>query len=110
MESKFYKEISKDRWFTLSFAEQMAHLGSEISRANRWKDKDTLVFWRTVERALELFYLVIKDKRWKNRLKEISRLKELFCDAVLGAKDYKTTLADLERYFYYFNFYLNKDK
>lgn len=105
-----YKELAKNNWFKLSFIEQMAHLGSEVSRAKRWKDKDKNIFWNTVERALELFYLTIKDKRWIKRRKEILRLKELFCDAVLGSKEYKTNLADLEKYFYYFNLYLNRNK
>jgi hypothetical protein len=36
------------------------------------------------------------------RLKEIVRAKELFCAAVLGSEEYKTSLEDLDAYFRYF--------
>jgi hypothetical protein len=36
-------------------------------------------------------------------LKEVARAKELFLDAVYnGAKEYKTSLEDLDKYFYQF--------
>lgn len=53
-------------------------------------------------RGLELFDLTISDPRWRDRLKEITRARELFCDAVLGGLEYGTTLEDLDKYFTYF--------
>ncbi|MBI2025363.1 hypothetical protein HYT04_01050 [Candidatus Kaiserbacteria bacterium] len=48
--------ISKERWFTLTLAEQMGHIGSEVGRARIWQDKgDEKAFWGAVTRALELF-------------------------------------------------------
>jgi len=44
-------------------------------------------------------------------LKEISRAKELFLDAVYnGAKEYKTTLEDLDKYFYQFALLVSKNR
>jgi len=54
-----------------------------------------------VSRALDLFYLTIEDSRWKGRLKEILRVRELFAAAALGSNEYKTSLEDLDRYFDY---------
>lgn len=85
-------------------AEQLGNIGSEISRALCWKEKDKELFENAVLRALELFDLTLEDARWQKRLREIARARELFCDAVSGGKEYNTTLEDLERYFFHFAF------
>ncbi|MGB2762112.1 MAG: hypothetical protein WBC21_01065 [Minisyncoccales bacterium] len=100
-----HKELASGRWFQLSLAEQMANIGSEVSRACKWQGKDEDIFCGAVERALELFDLTLKDPRWNKRLKEIARARELFCDAITGGKEYKSTLKDLDRYFFCYAFY-----
>lgn len=97
-----HRELAGGRWQALTFAQQMAHIGSEVSRAARWQDRDERIFWSAVERALELFYLTIADPRWRARLKELLRLREIFCDAVLGGNEYHSTLRGLQGYFLYF--------
>lgn len=99
MKKIIHKELASGRWFKLSLAEQLANIGSEVNRARRWQGKDENIFWGAVERALELFDLTLKDQRWRGRLREIARVREVFCDAVLGEKNYQTSLKDLERYF-----------
>ena len=42
------------------------------------------------------------DPRWKGRRKELTRVRELLCDAMLGGKEYGSDLAGLDRYFYPF--------
>jgi len=91
-------------------AEQLANIGSEVSRAVRWQGRDGKIFWSAVERALELFSLTMSDSRWHQRLKEITRLHEVFCDAVLGGKEYQSRLEEIERYFFYFALYSRKVK
>lgn len=105
-----HKELANGRWQKFSLAEQLANIGSEIGRAIRWQGKDEKLFWSAVERSLELFSLTIADSRWRNRLKEITRLHEIFCDAVLGGKEYGSRLQDIERYFFYFAFYSRKNR
>lgn len=90
--------------------EQFANIGSKISRAIRWQGGDEKLFWSAVERALELLYLTMSDSRWHHRLKEITRLHEVFCDAILGGKEYDSRLQDLERYFFYFALYSRKGR
>ena len=95
-----HKELAKGKWFQLSLCEQLGNIGSEVNRALCWKDKDQNNFEGAVERALELFELTLKDPRWKKRLREIARARELFCDAITGGKEYKTSLKDLNQYFF----------
>jgi len=105
MEIKYYKNAAKGRWFQFSPVEQMANIGSEVSRAKKWQGKNELFFREAIERALELFDLTLADERWfGGRLRELARVRELFCDAVDGGKEYGTSLEDLERYFLPFAF------
>lgn len=91
--------VSKERWFTLPLADQLGNIGSEVGRAAKWQGKDDTSFWGATARALELLDLTREDPRWKRRRFEINRARESFTDAVLGGKEYKSTLLDIERYF-----------
>jgi len=102
MKKIIHKGLASGRWFQLSLPEQLANIGSEVSRARRWQGRDKKIFWGAVERALELFDLTLEDKRWRGRLREIARVREVFCDAILGEKNYQTSLKDLEHYFLLF--------
>jgi hypothetical protein len=46
--------------------------------------------------------------RWRHRLKEITRQHEIFCDAVLGGREYSSQLPELEHYFFHFPLYSRK--
>ena len=94
-----HKELAAGRWYAFSLAEQMGNIGSEISRAANWQNKDEKLFWGAVERALELFDLTLDDPRWKGRRLEIARAREVFCDAFYGGKMYKSSLQSLVGYF-----------
>ena len=100
-----HKEMAEGRWYELSLAEQMGNIGSEVSRAARWQGRDERSFQGAVDRALELFDLTLMDPRWRGaRAREIARAREVFCDAVYGGQLYKSSLADLTRYFDEFAF------
>ena len=94
--------MASGKWFEYSLCQQMGNIGSEVGRANRWKEKDPKLFDSAVFRAIELIDLTLSDKRWKNRLKEIARSKEILCDAFTGGKEYDSSFADLEKYFFHF--------
>ncbi len=91
--------VSKDRWKTLTLAEQLGNIGSEVGRAAKWQGKDESAFWGAVSRAMELFDLTQSDKRWVSRRRELDRAREVFADAVLGGREYKSNLKELEKYF-----------
>ena len=103
-------DLASGKWQKLSLAGQLANIGSEVSRAMKWRERDSRLFWGAVERTLELFHLTIADPRWRSHLKELTRLREIFCDAVLGGKEYGSTLGSLERYFFYFALYSRKER
>lgn len=104
MRKFIHKELAAGKWYTLSFAEQMGNIGSEVLRASRAQNKDEKLFWGAVERALELFDLTLSDPRWLGRLREIGRAREVFCDAVYGGKLYESTFKNLMPYFDHFAF------
>jgi hypothetical protein len=96
-----HQSLAAGRWFTFSLAEQLGNIGSEIHRAIRARG-DVKRYDSAVLRAFELFDLTLSDARWRKRLKEIARARELFCDAISGSSEYGTTLEDLNTYFTYF--------
>jgi len=91
-------------WQKFSLMEQLGNIGSEVHRALKWRDRDQKLYKGAVERALELFDLTLADSRWRGRLREIARARELFCDAITGGKEYKSTLEDLDQYFFHYAF------
>ena len=97
-----HSSMAAGKWFEYTLCEQMGNIGSEVGRANRWKEKDPKLFESAVFRAIELLNLTLSDTRWKLRLREISRAKELVCDALNGGKEYNSNFAELEKYFYLF--------
>ena len=94
-----HKNLAEKRWRELSLCEQLANIGSEISRAQIWQNKDRRIFENAITRALELFEFTLSDRRWRGRLREIARSREVFLDAIDGGKEYKSSLSDLNRYF-----------
>ena len=94
--------LAAGRWQRLPLVEQLANIGSDVARAHRWQHKDSQLCEQAFVRALELLDLTIGDARWKGRRKELTRVRELLCDAMLGGNEYGSDLAGLDRYFYHF--------
>ena len=94
-----HRELAAGRWRQLTLAEQLANVGSEVGRMRRWRDRDARLMTGAFERALDLLDLTLADPRWRARLREIARARELLCDAAAGGGDYGSTLEDLDRYF-----------
>lgn len=93
-----HKNLAAGRWYELTLVEQMGNIGSEVSRACKAQGKDEDRFWGAVARGLELFDLTLADTRWGERRKEVSRAYEIFCDAVLGGREYGSDLESLDRF------------
>lgn len=106
-----HKNLATGRWFNLSLMEQLANVGSEIHRALNWKERnDDNESLKALERGLELVDLTLDDPRWKHRLKEITRAREIICDYFYGRNEYKTTPKFLENYFFNLTYAARKDK
>jgi hypothetical protein len=86
-------------WGRLSLAEQLGNVGTEVGRMRRWRGKDERLAAGAFDRALELLDLTLGDPRWRGRLREIARARELLCDAALGGREHDATLEDLDTYF-----------
>ena len=97
-----HKQLATERWHTLSLVEQLANVGSDVARAARWYGKDLQRCDQAFERALELLDLTIAGERWKGRRKELTRARELLCDAMFRGNTYGSDLASLDRYFLHF--------
>ena len=91
--------LAAGRWAELSLAEQLANVGSEVGRMLRWRERDERLAAGALDRALELLDLTLADPRWRGRLSEIARARELLCDAAAGGGSYGSTLEELDRYF-----------
>jgi hypothetical protein len=97
-----HQELAAGRWYQLSLAEQLGNVGAEVGRMRRHSGRDAGSATAAFERALELLDLTLADPRWRGRLREIARSRELVCDAASGGHAYGSTLADLDRYFLWF--------
>lgn len=94
-----HRDAVAGRWGQLSLVEQLGNVGSEVGRLRRWRQRDERLAAGAFERALELLDLTLADPRWRARLREIARARELLCDAATGGREYGTRLEDLDRYF-----------
>lgn len=94
-----HRELAAGRWGRLSLAEQLANVGTEVGRMLRWQERDPRLATGAFDRALELLDLTLADPRWRARLREIARARELLCDAAGGGSFYGSTLVGLDRYF-----------
>ena len=83
----------------LSVIEQMANIGSEVSRAIHWKEKDETSMHMAVYRSLELLALSVRDPKNSRGLKELLRVKECIADYFLGDNVYKFTDSWWQKYF-----------
>jgi hypothetical protein len=100
----FHKDLTKEKWFSLDFLMQMANIGAEIGRAINWRKKDKNLSQSAFYRGLELLDLTIEDKKNKNKLKELCRLREVIADYFCFDNIYKSTEVELNNYFYSFGY------
>lgn len=97
-----HRELADGRWWTLTLAEQLGNVGSEVSRTLKWRSRNPETAQRSLARALELIDLTLDDPRHRAsvaRLREICRVREVLLDYVLGPNQYGSTEATLQGYF-----------
>lgn len=100
----FHNDIGL-RWSKYALFEQMANIGAEVGRAINWRKKNNKQMSQNAfYRALELLDFTIDDRKNKNSLKEILRVREVLVDYFFGDNIYHSTDNNLEKYFYHFNF------
>jgi hypothetical protein len=97
-----HRELAAGRWYDLSLAEQLGHVGSEVSRAARWTSRNPDIARSALYRALELLDLTLDDPRHRQspaRLREIARTREVLVDYFAGDNQYGSTGPSLQKYF-----------
>jgi hypothetical protein len=97
-----HRGLADGRWWTLSLAEQLGNVGSEISRAVRWSARRPETGRQAFHRALELLDLTLDDPRWRAsrpRLREIARAREVVVDFFDGTNQYGSTALSLQKNF-----------
>jgi hypothetical protein len=100
-----HKDLTPDRWRRLSFAEQMANVGSEIFRAISWRPKNAEYGRLALERALELLDLTLEVSAGsKSRLRELARLRETLVDYFVFENTYGSSDGTWASYFGAFNY------
>lgn len=100
--SVLHRHLAAGRWWELSIAEQLGNIGSEVSRASSWRERNPERARQALDRALELFDLTLADPRWLQslpRLREVARAREVVADFFAGPNQYHSTTASLQRYF-----------
>ena len=101
----FHKELTEEKWQSLSFFEQMANIGAEIGRAINWREKDREMSTASLYRGLELLDATIQDKKnKKSKLLELCRLREVLADYFCFGNIYGSSDQNLNNYFYVFNY------
>ena len=100
----FHTEL-QERWKSFSIFEQMANIGAEVGRTITWKNKNNKEMSKNaLYRSLELIDFTIDDRKNRNCLKEITRMRELLVDYFAGDNIYHSTDEGWNKYFYYFNY------
>ncbi len=104
-----HKELASGRWKELSLSEQMANIGSEVSRALGWRKKGNSEYCqKAVSRALELLDLSLDCAESFSRLKELARLREAVVDYFFGSNEFSSSEILWRKYFDHFNYAARK--
>ncbi|MEK7631441.1 MAG: hypothetical protein AAB445_01050 [Patescibacteria group bacterium] len=73
----------------MTLPEQLGNVGSEYSRARRWKEKGNVEFFdKAFIRFLELMDLTITDSRWRGaRRRELARVRGGVCEEFMSTEN-----------------------
>lgn len=98
-----HKDLASGRWFSLAGMEQLGNIGSEIDRAFRWHEKGQKEHRdQAIYRMLDLIDLTAQDPKWKYRLKELLRTREVLCDYFFGDNTYSVSPESIQKEFLYY--------
>jgi len=92
--------ITQEKWQKFSLEQQMANIGSEVTRAVNLKEKNNKELSESSAwRVLEMIDSTLSDTRWKGRLKEVFLLRDVFCDYIFNHGNFSVSGNNLKEYF-----------
>jgi len=98
-----HPELASGRWKEMTLSEQLANIGSEISRALNWKRKGNDEYsHKAALRALELLDLSLESDLSLPKLKEVARLREAVVDYFFGDNIFQSSDSFWRSYFDHF--------
>lgn len=104
-----HNELASGRWAQMSLAEQMANVGSEVSRSLNWQKKGKKdLAERSFHRALELMDMTIAPVKEYSRLKELFRVRETLVDFFCGKNQFGSSELLWRKYFDHFAYLIRK--
>lgn len=104
-----HEELANSRWAKMPLAEQMANIGSEVSRALNWQKKGKKdLSQRAFHRALELIDMTIPSVKKYSRLKELFRVREALVDFFCGTNRFCSSESLWRKYFDHFAYLARK--
>lgn len=104
-----HKELANGRWAKMSLAEQMANIGSEVSRALNWQKKEKKeLSIKAMNRALELLDMTVSSIKKYSKLKELFRVREALVDFFYGANEFASSELLWRKYFDHFVYLARK--
>ena len=97
----YHKNLAGGGWQKLSFAEQMANVGSEIERTINWKKKNKKEYsQKSFFRALELLdFTIAENKDDAGKLRELCRTREMLIDYFFADNKYNSSEKIWQNYF-----------
>jgi hypothetical protein len=96
--------LTRERWFKLSFEEQMANVGADVGRAINWREKDVQRSSAAFETSLELLDLTIDDNKNRNKFEELCEIRKKLVDYFMYDNIYSSSNEKWNSYFYAFNY------
>ena len=102
MPEAIHQSLANGGWQRLSLAAQLGNVSGEISRTLNWQNKNTAYRDNALIRGFELLNLTNADTRWRRRLKELTRLREVLLDFFYDQNNYGSTEDNLRQYFDHF--------
>lgn len=98
-----HQDLAAGKWATLTLAEQLGNVGSEVGRAFSWKKRGNQEqSEKAMQRAFELLDLTIGSYQTYPRLKELARVRENLADFFYGDNEHKSVPEQIEKYFFQF--------
>lgn len=106
-----HKDLSGGRWGKMSLCEQMANIGSEVSRALSWRRRGNEELSRRASaRALELIDFSLDPADTFPRAREFARLREAIVDYFYGSNEFSSSEELWRKYFDHFAYMARKHR